>query len=144
MSKIEEYFENLVKNGIILQDPANYDAMTLKIYIDHLEAENAALRERLEKSVELPFAVIDKRTGKEANEYTIAMHEEWASGLTYCDMEGFAISQNGSLLLIDECGVYRACPYDRFEVVSETYIAELENKNQIKKDKIQLKKLKIR
>lgn len=57
MSKIKEYFENLVKNRIIPQVPANYDAGTMEIYIDHLEAENAALRERLERSIELPFRV---------------------------------------------------------------------------------------
>lgn len=60
MSKIKEYFENLVKNGIIPQEPGNYDAATMKIYIDHLESENAALRERLENAVEFPF-----RTGQE-------------------------------------------------------------------------------
>lgn len=52
--KIKEYFQSLVKAGTIPQEPMNYDAMTLKIYIDHLESENATLRERLEKSVELP------------------------------------------------------------------------------------------
>lgn len=57
MNKIKEYFQNLVKAGIIPQSPMNYDAETLKIYIDHLEAENAALRERLEKAVELPYEV---------------------------------------------------------------------------------------
>lgn len=50
MSRIEEYFQDLVKNGDLPQLPANYDAMTLKIYIDHLETENAALRERLGKA----------------------------------------------------------------------------------------------
>ena len=54
MSKIKEYFENLVKNGIIPKEPGNYDAATMQIYIDHLESENAALRERLENAVELP------------------------------------------------------------------------------------------
>lgn len=54
MSKIKEYFQSLVKTGIIPQSPMNYDAETLKIYIDHLEEENAALRERLKKAVELP------------------------------------------------------------------------------------------
>ena len=43
--KIKEFFQSLVKAGAILQEPMNYDAATLKIYIDHLEAENAALRE---------------------------------------------------------------------------------------------------
>ena len=54
MSKIKEFFQSLVRNGVISQEPANYDAVTLKVYIAHLETENAALRERLEKSVELP------------------------------------------------------------------------------------------
>ena len=54
MSKIKEFFQSLVKAGTIPQEPMNYDAATLKIYIDHLEAENAALRERLERSIELP------------------------------------------------------------------------------------------
>ena len=48
MSKIKEYFQNLVKAGIIPQSPMNYDAEALKIYIDHLEEENAALRTELE------------------------------------------------------------------------------------------------
>lgn len=59
MSKIKEFFQSLVKAGTIPQEPMNYDAATLKIYIDHLEAENAALRERLEKAVELPCKVGD-------------------------------------------------------------------------------------
>lgn len=54
MSKIKEYFQGLVKKDVIPQEPANYDAATLKIYIDHLEEENVALRERLEKVLELP------------------------------------------------------------------------------------------
>ena len=57
MSRIKEYFETLVKNRIIPQVPANYDAGTMEIYIDHLEAENAALREKLKRSIELPFRV---------------------------------------------------------------------------------------
>lgn len=51
MSKIKEYFQGLVKKDVIPQEPANYDAATLKIYIDHLEAENAALRGKLKKAV---------------------------------------------------------------------------------------------
>lgn len=49
MSKIKEYFQGLVKKDVIPQEPANYDVATLKIYSDHLESENAALRGRLEK-----------------------------------------------------------------------------------------------
>ena len=59
MSKIKEFFQNLVKAGTIPQEPMNHDAATLKIYIDYLEAENAELRERLEKAVELPCRVGD-------------------------------------------------------------------------------------
>ena len=36
------------------------------------------------------FTVIDLQTGKEADERETALHEEWAKGLMYCDMEGFA------------------------------------------------------
>lgn len=60
MSKIKEYFQSLVKTGTIPQEPSNYDAETLKIYIEHLESENATLRERLEKAVELPCKIGDK------------------------------------------------------------------------------------
>lgn len=59
MSKIKEFFQNLVKAGIIPQEPMNYDAATLKIYIDYLEAENDALRERMSRAVELPCKVGD-------------------------------------------------------------------------------------
>lgn len=60
MSEIKEFFQNLVKAGTIPQEPMSYDAATLKIYIDHLEAENVALRERLGKAVELPCNIGDK------------------------------------------------------------------------------------
>ena len=90
-----------------------------------LQAENAALRERLKKAVELPFIVIDKMTGKEADEYEIALHEKWANDLVYCDMEGFAIEQDGTLILLDECGQFVYCSSDRFEVVPKSRLAEL-------------------
>lgn len=63
MSMIKEYSQGLVKEGVLPQEPSNYDAETLKIYIDHLETENAALRERLEKAVEFPCKVGDKVYG---------------------------------------------------------------------------------
>ena len=65
------------------------------------------------------FRVIDKQTGREADNEaieSIAIDEKWAQRLIYCDMEGFAIGQDGSLLLLDECGSYAWCPEDRFEV----------------------------
>lgn len=63
------------------------------------------------------FHVIDRKTGKEADTYEIALHEDWAKGLCYCDMEGFALEEDGSLLLLDECGKSVYADRDRFEVV---------------------------
>ena len=86
------------------------------------EIENGTL-------VELPFVVIDKKTKKEADCYKIARKEDWAKCLCYCDMEGFAITQEGMLILLDECGKYTYCPDNRFKVVAESGIEELqENK----------------
>ena len=64
-----------------------------------------------------PFHVIDKQTGKEADTWEIALNEDWAKHLCYCDMEGFAILEDGSLILTDECGRHGYCPEGRFEVV---------------------------
>ena len=61
------------------------------------------------------FSVIDKKTGKEADPEDIALNEDWAKGLIYCDM--FAILENGMLILVDECGNYEFCPEDRFEII---------------------------
>ena len=63
------------------------------------------------------FWVVDKKTGREADPEYIALHEDWAKGLIYCDMEGFALLDNGQLILVDECGNYEFCPPDRFEIV---------------------------
>ena len=65
------------------------------------------------------FRVMDNKTGKEADAYEIALHEEWAQGLVYCDMEGFAITENGDLMLADECGNFVYCDSERFKVVFE-------------------------
>lgn len=54
MSGIEKWFEKLVEEGKIPQTPMNYDTASYKMYVAHLESENAALRERLENAVELP------------------------------------------------------------------------------------------
>ena len=63
------------------------------------------------------FTVIDTKTGKEADEYNIALHEEWAKHLCYCDMEGWAIENDGTLLLVDECGRFAYADRERFKVV---------------------------
>ena len=49
--------------------------------------------------------------------WEIALKEDWANGLMYCDMEGFAIEEDGTLLLLDECGKHAYCPEGRFKIV---------------------------
>lgn len=76
------------------------------------------------------FTVIDKKTGKEADEYEIALKEDWAKDLMYCDMEGFAILQDGTLILVDECGSFAYCPADRFEIVFEDNEADMKGEKE--------------
>lgn len=78
--------------------------------------------------MELPFIVVDRQTQKEADIYEIALKEDWAKDLCYCDMEGFAITQDGNLILLDECGKFVYCPYDRFEMIAEARLKELQEK----------------
>lgn len=78
--------------------------------------------------IELPFCVFDKKKNKEADCYKIALKEDWAKCLCYCDMEGFAITQDGMLILLDECGKYTYCPDNRFKVVAEAWIEWLQEK----------------
>ena len=62
------------------------------------------------------FIVIDSKTGKEADTYNIALYEDWAKELCYCDMEGWAITDDGTLLLVDECGRFAYADRERFKV----------------------------
>ena len=63
------------------------------------------------------FDVIDTKTGEYPDLWKIALKEDWANGLMYCDMEGFAIEEDGTLLLLDECGKHAYCPEGRFKIV---------------------------
>ena len=65
----------------------------------------------------IEFSVVDNRTGEYPDLWEIASNEEWAKHLMYCDMEGFAIGEDGSLLLLDECGGVAYCPEGRFTIV---------------------------
>lgn len=69
----------------------------------------------------MEFHVIDKKTGKEADTYNIALNEEWAKHLIYCDMDGFFIGEDGALLLTDECGNSTYPDPERFEIVWDEY-----------------------
>lgn len=64
----------------------------------------------------MSFDVIDPKTGRYPDLEKIVRTEDWAEGLCYCDMDGFAISEDGSLILMDECGNQRICPSNRFIV----------------------------
>lgn len=64
----------------------------------------------------LEFDVLDTTTGKYPDWERIAREEVWAKGLVYCDMDGVAIREDGSLILLDECGNCVSCPPDRFEI----------------------------
>lgn len=67
----------------------------------------------------MTFNVIDKNTGVYPDVEEIAQTEEWAKNLIYCDIDSFAISEDGALLLMDDCGNIAYCPHDRFDVVFE-------------------------
>lgn len=64
----------------------------------------------------LSFDVVDPKTGEYQNLEKIALREDWAKGLMYCDMDGFAIMEDGELLLLDDCGNFAYCPNGRFEI----------------------------
>ena len=70
-----------------------------------------------EKEGQKTFMVIDNTTGKEADPYEIALHEDWAKNLIYSDMEGFMVKEDGTLLLVDECGRHVYCSPERFKVI---------------------------
>lgn len=62
------------------------------------------------------FVVIDNETGEEADKYTIALYEDWAKHLCHCVMEGWAIEEDGTLLLVDACGQFAYADRERFKV----------------------------
>lgn len=65
------------------------------------------------------FTVIDTKTGEYPDLWDIALHEEWAQDLMYCDIEGFATLEDGTLILMDECGRFAYCPEGRFQIVPD-------------------------
>ena len=47
------------------------------------------------------FKVIDLQSNQLADTENIASSEDWADGLIFYDMWGFALLENGSLILVD-------------------------------------------
>lgn len=64
----------------------------------------------------LEFDVVDTKTGQYPDWEHIARTEDWADGLVYCDIDGIAIREDGSLILLDEFGNCVPCPRDRFKI----------------------------
>lgn len=64
----------------------------------------------------LEFEVIDNLTGNAPDCEKIALTEEWAKHLIYCDIDCFAITEDGDLILIDDCNNIAYPPSDRFTV----------------------------
>lgn len=67
----------------------------------------------------MTFTVIDTKTGQYPDTWEIACKEEWAKHLCYCDIEGFAVEEDGTLVLLDECGKVAYCPEGRFRIIPE-------------------------
>ena len=65
------------------------------------------------------FTIIDNKTGKYPDCEEIALKEDWAKHLCYCDVDAFAITEDGSLILLDDCGKCAFCPDGRFTVVND-------------------------
>ena len=59
------------------------------------------------------------KTGAYPDVEKIALNEEWAKGLIYCDIDCFAMQEDGNLILIDDCGNFAYPPEKRFKVVLE-------------------------
>ena len=64
----------------------------------------------------LGFDVIDSKTGECPDVEKIALEEDWAKHLIYCDIDGFFIGEDGTLVLADDCGKIAYCPAQRFEI----------------------------
>ena len=63
------------------------------------------------------FTVIDRETGTQADCERIAK-EEWAKGLIACDIAGWALLEDGYLVLMDDCdGVAYPIDQSRFLAV---------------------------
>ena len=81
------------------------------------EVKSGALYNRLLSNPPLQgFEVIDPLTGIYPNVEKIAFCEQWAAHLRYREMGGFYLSEEGELILADECGHFAYCPFGRFVV----------------------------
>jgi hypothetical protein len=84
----------------------------------------------------MELKIIDTQTGEYPDVAAIALKEEWAKHLIYCDIDGFYMGEDGNLMLIDDCDNAATCPSGRFKVTIEN---DGENK-QLNEELISLRK----
>ena len=65
------------------------------------------------------FTVTMRTNNRYPDVVSLCLKQDWAKGLCYSDIEGFAIGEEGNLYLLDECGNYREVPYGKFKVLSD-------------------------
>lgn len=63
----------------------------------------------------MTFSVIDKDTGREVSEKIISKIAK-NGGLMEFDIDQFAVTEDGSIVLLDECGNFTYCVQDAFEI----------------------------
>lgn len=63
----------------------------------------------------MTFSVIDKDTGREVSEKVISKIAK-NGGLMEFDIDQFAVTEDGNIVLLDECGNFTYCVQDAFEI----------------------------
>ena len=67
----------------------------------------------------MTFKVIDNKTGKKPTSREINNIAK-KGGLMWMDIDQFFVGEDGSLLLVDDCGNSTYCDATRFKVVAES------------------------
>lgn len=96
LSGIEKWFKKLVEEGKIPQTPMNYDTASYQMYVAHLEAENAELKEKAQKLDEQLKAISDRTAKFPSLEQIEKRFLDWAipflkARITGCKEEWFGI-----------------------------------------------------
>ena len=68
----------------------------------------------------IKFKVINTKTGKDPIfDFNHLFKEKWfkESNLIYCDIDGWYISEDGYLVLVDDCGNVGYPPQDKYKAI---------------------------
>ena len=109
-------FERNLKEAQCMRADGDLEA-SLYLPIEHAEILSELLNGDITAEFRNGFTVIDTNTGEYPDVESIALKEDWAKNLIYCDIDGFAMDEEGNLLLIDDCDNIAYCPSDRFIIV---------------------------